>query len=136
MAVLLGIATIRRCAEVVVAPGLDPRPLGGRATVQPELATFGTPMPRPAVGRVLPELLPGVDGPIQQSVRRCHHFVAPAGGPIGLEDLVTVSEIADQDAEAPVCNQSVHGVRWHRVPGNGVAHELAIPRGLLVRSLT
>src|SRR5712692_6837219 len=116
--------------------GLDRRPLGGRAAVQPHLATLGTPALRPALGRILPELLPAVDGPIQQSVRRCHHFVAPAAGPIGLEDLATVSEIARQDAEVPVSNQPVREVRWHRVPGNGVAHELAMPRGLLVRSLT
>ena len=35
MAVLLGMATIRRCAEVVVAPGPDPRPLGGRTRTAP-----------------------------------------------------------------------------------------------------
>jgi hypothetical protein len=35
-----GQATIRRCAEVVVAPGPDPRPLSGRAAVQPKLSTY------------------------------------------------------------------------------------------------
>jgi hypothetical protein len=40
MAVLLRMATIRRCAEVVVAPGPDPRPLSGRAAVQPKLSTY------------------------------------------------------------------------------------------------
>jgi len=132
LAVLLGMATIRRCAEVVVAPGPDPRPLGGRTPVQPELATLGTPTLRPTLRRVLPELLPTVDGPIQQPVRRCHHFVAAAAGPVGLEDLVPVSEIASQDAEVPICDQPVHGVLRHRVPGNGIAHEVAIPRDLLV----
>jgi hypothetical protein len=42
MTVPLGMATILRRAEVVVAPGPDPRPLGGRAAVQQELATLGT----------------------------------------------------------------------------------------------
>src|SRR5207237_3201957 len=110
MVVLLGMATIRRRAEVGVAPGPEPRPLGGRAAVQPELATFGTPMLRPALGRVLPELLPAVDRQIQQSVRRCHPFVAAARGPVRLVDLATVPEIADQDAEVPVGDQPVHGV--------------------------
>src|SRR5947208_4622277 len=59
--VLPGTAAGRR-AEVVVAPGPDPRPLGGRAAVQPKLATSGTPTLRPALGRVLPELLPPVHG--------------------------------------------------------------------------
>src|SRR5665647_368414 len=93
---LLRILTRRR-AEVVVAPGLDPWPTGGRAAIQPKLATFGTPTLRPALGRVLPELLPAVDSQIQQSVRRCRHFIAAAGGSAGLEDLVTIPEIADQD---------------------------------------
>src|SRR5436190_16302627 len=52
---------IRRGTEVVVASGPDPRPLGGRAAVQPELPAFGIPMLRPALRRVLPELLPTVD---------------------------------------------------------------------------
>ena len=86
--------SVRHCAEVVVVPGPDPRPLGGRAAVQPKLATLGAPTLRPALGRVLPGLLPAVDGQIQQSVRRRHQFVAAAGGPVGLVDLVTVSEIA------------------------------------------
>src|SRR5258708_2771819 len=123
-------------AEVVGASGGKPGPLGGRAAVQPHLVTFGIPPLRPALGRVLPELLPAVGGQIQESVRRCHHFIAAAGGPVGLEDLVTVSEIADQDAEVPVCDQLVHGILRHRVPGNGPAHEVAIARALLVRSLT
>src|SRR5262245_50735597 len=118
MAVLLGMATIRRCAEVVVVPGPDPRPLGGWTAVQPKLATCGTPTLRPAFRRVLPELLPAVDGQIQQSVRGCHQFVAAAGGPVGLVDLVIVPEIADQDAEVAVRDQPVYGVLRHRVPGN------------------
>ncbi len=36
----------------------------------------------------------------------------------------------------PVCDQRVHGVLRHRVPGHGPAHEVAIARALLVRSLT
>src|SRR6266566_1510484 len=128
MAVLFEMATIRRCAEVVVTPRPDPRPLGGRAAVKPELAAFGIPTLRPALGRVLPELLPAVDGQIQQSVRRCHQFVATAGGPVGLVDLVTVPEITDQDAEVPVCDQPFYGGLRHREPGSGPAHEVAIPR--------
>src|SRR6266702_7338872 len=121
-------------AKVVGASGGKPGPLGGRAAVQPHLVTFGIPPLRPALGRVLPELLPAVGGQIQESVRRCHHFIAAAGGPVGLEDLVTVSEIADQDAEVPVCDQLVHGVLRHRVPGNGPAHEVAVTDALLVRT--
>ena len=89
---------------------------------------------RPASRRVLPELLPTVDGQIQESVRRCHHFIAAAGGPVGLEDLVTVSEIADQDAEVPVCDQLVHGVLRHRVPRDVPPHEVAVTDALLVRT--
>lgn len=90
---------------------------------------------RPAVRRALPELLPAVDGQLQQSVRRCHRFVAPAGGPVHLVDPVTVPELASQDAEVPVCDLPVHGVLRYRVPANGIAPEVAIPRALLVRSL-
>src|ERR1700733_12204032 len=110
MAVLLGMATIRACTEVVVAPGPDPRPLGGGATIQPELASLGTPALRPALRRVLPELLSAVDSQVQQPVRRCHQFVAAAGGPVGLVDLGIAPEITDQDAEVPICDQPVHGV--------------------------
>jgi len=41
---------VREVTEVVVAPGTDPRPLGGRAAVGPELAAFGIPVLRPALG--------------------------------------------------------------------------------------
>src|SRR3954447_10053815 len=115
-----------RRAEVVVASGLDPRPLGGWAAVQPELATFGTPALRPALGRVLPELLTAVGRQVEQSVRWRHYFVAAAGGPVGFVDLVTVPEIADQDAEVPVGDQPVHRLRWHRVPRDRPPHEVAI----------
>src|SRR5260221_14185772 len=103
-------------SNVVRASGAKPAPLGSGTSVHAKLATFGTPPLRPALGRVFPGLLPAVGGQIQESVRRCHHFIAAAGGPVGLEDLVTVSEIADQDAEVPVCDQLVHGVLRHRVP--------------------
>ena len=92
-------------------------------------------MLRPSLGRVLPELLPAVDGAVEQSVRRCHRLVAAAGGPVGLVDLVAVAEVAGQDAEVPVGEQRDHGFLRHRVPGSRVAHEVAVARALLVRAL-
>ncbi len=121
-------------AKVVGASGGKPGPLGCGTSVHAKLATFGTPPLRPALGRVFPGLLPAVGGQIQESVRRCHHFIAAAGGPVGLEDLVTVSEIADQDAEVPVCDQLVHGVLRHRVPRDVPPHEVAVTDALLVRT--
>src|SRR5712692_2289127 len=121
-------------AEVVGASGRQPGPLGGGTSVRGELAAPASPPLRPALGRVLPELLPAVGGQIQESVRRCHHFIAAPGGPVGLEDLVTVSEIAGQDAEMPVCGQLVHGVLRHRVPRNIPTHEVTVTDALLVRT--
>src|SRR5258708_21183270 len=61
-------------AEVVGASGRQPGPLGGGTSVRAELATFGTPPLRPALGRVYPGLLPTIHRHVYQSVRRRRHL--------------------------------------------------------------
>src|SRR5260370_14472023 len=97
-------------AKVVGASGGKPGPLGCGTSVHAKLATFGTPPLRPALGRVFPGLLPAVGGQIQESVRRCHHFIAAPRGPVCLQALVTVSDSADPDSEVPLCDQLGHRV--------------------------
>lgn len=54
-------------AQVVIPPGPDPRPLRGRPAIQPERRPIArAPVLLPALGRVLPELLPAEDRPVEQ----------------------------------------------------------------------
>src|SRR6266566_303950 len=88
-----------------------------------------SPSVRPASRRVLPRLLSPIDGQIQESVRRCHHFIAAPGGPVGLEHTVPVPQVAYQHTKL---GEQSGGCVLRRVPGNGPAHEVAIARALLV----
>ena len=121
-------------AKVVGASGGKPGPLGDGTSVCAEMSVASASPPlRPANGRVFPGLLPAVGGQIQESVRRCHHFIATAGGPVSLEHTVPVPQVAYQRANPAPGEQGV-GAVLHRVPGNGPAHEVAIARALLVRT--
>ena len=66
------------------------------------------PLLRPARRRLLPCLLPAIDGPIeQQAVARCHHLDPAPVRPVGLEDPLTLAQIEDQveAVEGPACEQ-------------------------------
>jgi hypothetical protein len=76
-----------------------------------------------------------VDGPIQQAVRRCHHLVAPAGGPVSLEDLVTVPEIASRSASPSSDISTPHRGQARRLRSGGrtLSEPLRARRGRLAR---
>src|SRR5580658_84378 len=85
-------------------PGLYARPLGDGSSARPlwfpgGRAGFG---PRncallgPTCGRVLPRLLPPVDGQVEQVIVVIHHLDTAACRPISLEDLGSLSQVADE----------------------------------------
>src|SRR5580658_8647372 len=71
--------------EVVGPPGLQARPLGGGTSVGTEVLLAFKPF-WPAGRRVLPCLLPPVDGQIEQPVAVVHRLDAAPRRPVSLED--------------------------------------------------
>src|ERR1700723_505160 len=60
-------------AEIVRMPGLHARPLNDGASIR-TVIMFAFRLLRPADGRVLPPLLPPIDGQVEQTVTVVHCF--------------------------------------------------------------
>src|ERR1017187_264650 len=86
-------------------PGLEARPLGDGASLRPHWhrwpigrAAFS---PRdgavlwPTGGRVLPLLLAPIDGQVEQSIAVIHRLYAANCGPVSLEDIRFLSQVAN-----------------------------------------
>ena len=91
----------------------------------------------PAGRRVLPPLLPPVDGQVEQRVAIAHHLDAAPRRPVCLEDFGSLSQVANDVHHAdPASNQeSVERVLLGRIPRHLPAHEVAVPGALFVRAL-
>src|SRR5262245_16655593 len=104
-------------SEVVGMPGFQARPLGGGASVGPH-AMLAFPPLWPAVGRVLPCLVPPVDSQIEQPVAVVHRLDAAHPGPISFEDFGFLSQVANEVHHAdPASNQKrIERAPRRRVP--------------------
>src|SRR5207237_3896045 len=121
---------------VVGVPGLEARPLGDGASI----ATVGVLAFRllwPAGGRILPRLLPPVDGQVEQPIAVIHRLDAAPGRPVSLEDIGSLSQVANDVHHAhPASNQeSVERIPGSRIPRYFPAHEVAVAGALFVRAL-
>ena len=86
-------------AEVVGASGLPARPLGGGTSIGTDiLLAFKTLWP--AGRRVLPRLLPSVDGQVEQPLAVIHRLDSATYRPVSLEDLGSLAQVAN-DASCP-----------------------------------
>src|ERR1700674_1831790 len=91
-------------SEVVRIPGLQSRPLGGGTSIGTQ-RVHNVPL-RPAGRRVLPRLLPPVDGQVEQPIVVIHHLDATNCGPVSLEDTGSLSQVAnDVHSAHPASNQ-------------------------------
>src|SRR5262249_42818971 len=89
-------------AQVVGASGFESRPLGYRASARPLWLPSGRAAASarvgallwPVGGRVLPLLLSPVDGQIEQVIAVIHHLDASRSGPVSLEDLGSLPQVA------------------------------------------
>src|SRR5262249_18010032 len=73
-------------SEVVGISGLQAGPLGGGTSINAEILLAFESL-RPAGRRVLPGLLPPVDGQVEQAIAVVHRFDAAPRRPVGLEDI-------------------------------------------------
>src|SRR5215469_7180482 len=94
-----------RCgSKVFRAPGFEPRPLGDGAAARPRWFPIRRPGPGPRVRtllgppsrRVLPVLLPPVDSQVEQPIAVIHVFDAPRRRPVGLKDLGSLRQVANE----------------------------------------
>jgi len=116
-------------AQVVRMPGLQARPLSGGTSIDTEILLTFKPL-RPACRRVLPHFLAPVNGQVEQPTAVIHRLDAANCGPVGLEDIGSLPQVAND----------VHHAR--PAPPNpepstraSPAHEVAIPGALFVRAL-
>jgi putative ABC transport system substrate-binding protein len=87
--------------------------------------------------RILPRLLPPVDGQVEQPIAVIHSLDAAPRRPVSLEDIRSSSQVANDMHHAhPASDQEgVERVRGGRVPGHLPAHEVAVPGALFIRAL-
>src|ERR1700722_7810389 len=118
--------------QVIGPPGLQPRPLGGGTFIGTGLLLAAKPL-WPAGRRVLPRLLPPVDRQVEQIVAVIHRLDAAPRRPVGLEDIGSLSQVANEvkQAHAASNQESVERVLG-RIPRHLPAHEVLVPGGLFV----
>src|SRR5579884_2178466 len=109
-AVLTGARSAGVWVEVIGALGSDPWPLQDRPSIGP--VGVAGPALGPAGGRVLPRLLPAVDGQVEHRVAVVHGLHAATVGPVGLIHSPAVSQVADQEEFVALtpCEQLLDGV--------------------------
>src|ERR1017187_1747892 len=133
----IGLTPLARSgAEVVGASGLQAGPLGGGTSIGTGNLLAFKPL-WPAGRRVLPRLLPPVDGQVEQPVAVVHRLDAAPRRPVSLEDIGSLSQVANDVHHAhPASNQEgVERGALRRVPGHVKAHEVAVAGALFVRAL-
>src|SRR5215467_889947 len=135
----------RRRSKVVRAPGFEPRPLGDGTAVRPRWFPIRRPGPGPGVRtllrppsrRVLPVLLPPVDSQVEQPIAVIRVFDSPGRRPVGLKDLGSLPQVANEVHPAyPAPNQKCFERALRRIPGHLLAHEVAVTGALRVGTLT
>ena len=80
-------------------PGIQAGPLGGGTPIGTDLVLAFQPL-WPAGRRVLPHLLPPVDGQVEQSEAVIHCLDAASRRPVSLEDLGSLSQVANEVKQA------------------------------------
>jgi hypothetical protein len=123
-------------SQVVRISGPQARPLDDGTSIGTVIMLAVRPL-WPAGRRVLPPLLPPVDGQVEQPVAIIHRLDATPRCPVGLEDIRSLSQVANDVHHAhPTSNQeSVERVGRGRVPRHLPAHEIAVPGALCVWTL-
>ena len=92
-------------SQIVGMPCLQARPLGDGASVVTVVVPAFRPL-RPAGRRLLPPLLPPVDGQVEQRVAIAHRLDAATRRPVSLEDIGSLSQVANDVHPAdPASNQ-------------------------------
>ena len=134
--VLHFVSELKAGSQVVRIPGLQARSLGSGTPVDTDMLFAFEPL-WPAGRRVLPRLLPPVDGQVEQPVAVVHRLNAAPRRSISFEDFGSLSQVANDvhHAHPPSNQESVERVLGGRVPRHFPAHEVAVPDALLVRAL-
>src|SRR5262245_51964202 len=116
-------------------PGLQAGPLNNGTSIDAVLVRAFRPF-RPAVRRVLPRLLSPVDGQVEQPVAIVHRLDAAPRRPVSLEDIGSLSRVANDVHHAhPASNQEGAERALGRVPRHLPAHEVAVPGTLFIGAL-
>src|SRR6202011_4894846 len=90
----------------------------------------------PAGWRILPRLLPPVDGQVEQPVAVIHRLDAAYLRPVSLEDIGSLSQVAnDVHPARPASNQEGVERVLGRVPRHLPTHEVAVTGALFIRAL-
>src|SRR5215831_8639687 len=93
--------------QVVRIPGPQARPLSDGTSIDSEILLAFKPL-WPIGRRVLPRLLPPVDGQVEQSIAVIHRFDAANCGPVSLEDIGSPPQVANDVHHAhPAASQEV-----------------------------
>src|ERR1017187_1732084 len=121
--------------EVVGMPGLQARPLGkGTSFGTHRVLAFW--LLRPAGRRILPPLLPPVDGQVEQPIAIVHRLHAAYRRPVSLEDFGSLSQVANDIHPIHLAsNQESVERDLGRVPRHFPPHEGALPAAPLVGPL-
>src|SRR5215212_1180739 len=125
-------------AQIVGMSSLKAAPMGDRPAIRTHALLALTPSLGPASRRVLPLLLPPIDCEVKQSVAVVHRLDAAPRGPVRLENLGSLSQVANDVHQARLASgqESVERVLGRRVPWHLVpSHEIAVPDALFVRAL-
>src|SRR6476619_191300 len=88
-AVILAQQLLSGPTEVVRMPRLQARPLGGGTSLGTRILLAVKSL-RPAARRVLPHLLPPIDGQVKQPIAVIHRLDAAPRRPVSLEDIGSV----------------------------------------------
>src|SRR4029077_21022748 len=117
-------------------PGLEAGPLDDGTSIGTAIVLAFRPL-WPAGRRVLPTLLPPIDAQVEQPIAVIHRLDAAPRRPVGLEDIGSLSQVANDVHHAhPASNQEgLERVPRGRIPGHLPAHEVAVPGALFVRAL-
>ena len=100
-------------SQVVRIPGLQARPLDDGTSIDAVRVHAFRPL-WPASRRVLPRLLPPVDGQVEQPIAVIHRLDAAPRRPVSLEDFGSLSQVANEVNQAhPASDQE----SVERVPG-------------------
>jgi hypothetical protein len=124
------------CSQVVGIAGLQARPLDDGTSID-TVRVFAFRLLWPAGRRVLPRLLPPIDGQVEQPVAVVHCLDAAPRRPVCLEDIGFLSQVANDVHHAdPASDQErVQRALLSRVPRHRPAHEVAVTDTLFVRAL-
>src|SRR5476649_2526833 len=122
-------------AEVVGVTGFEAGPLGGGTSTGTGILLAYKPV-WPASRRVLPLLLSPVHRQVVQIVAVVHRLDAAPRRPVSLEDIGSLSQVANEvkQAHAAPNQEGVERVLC-RIPRHLPAHEVAVPGALVVRAL-